>query len=135
MAASVWMKSSYTDLFNCRPSALTMPIVTVRPMPNGLPIASTTSPTLSGFLSAMVMLGRFDAVDLEHRQIGFGIAADHARVDHAAVVQHDSDFLGALDHVIVGDDIAVGAHDHAGTRGFASRVWSAAPTAMPGNMR
>src|SRR6266542_2147983 len=41
-----------------RPVALTMPIVTVCPIPNGLPSASTTSPTSSLSLSANVMNGR-----------------------------------------------------------------------------
>ena len=41
-----------------RPVALTMPIVTVCPMPNGLPSASTTSPTSILSLSANVIKGR-----------------------------------------------------------------------------
>jgi hypothetical protein len=44
-----------------RPSALTMPIVTVWPTPNGLPSASTTSPTSSWSLSASVTAGRLFA--------------------------------------------------------------------------
>jgi len=47
MAASVWMKFSNVLMPSpVRPSALTMPLVTVWPTPNGLPIASTTSPIL-----------------------------------------------------------------------------------------
>ncbi len=45
MLASVWMKSSYGPAPMVRPLALTMPIVTVWPRPNGLPMATTYSPT------------------------------------------------------------------------------------------
>ena len=48
IAASVWMKSSYGPWRISRPRAETMPAVTVPPRPNGLPIASTQSPTLLG---------------------------------------------------------------------------------------
>ncbi len=42
MEASVWMKSSYpSGLMPVRPSALTMPAVTVCCSPNGLPMATT----------------------------------------------------------------------------------------------
>src|SRR5438552_2941307 len=44
--ASVWMKSSYGPAPRKRPFALTMPAVAVWVRPNGLPIASTQSPTL-----------------------------------------------------------------------------------------
>ena len=48
IAASVWMKFSKVLMPSAlRPSALTIPEVTVWPTPNGLPIASTTSPTCS----------------------------------------------------------------------------------------
>ena len=48
IAASVWMKFSKVLMPSwLRPSALTMPLVTVWPTPNGLPIASTLSPTSS----------------------------------------------------------------------------------------
>ncbi len=47
IGASVWMKSSYGPSWMSRPRAETMPAVTVPPRPNGLPIASTQSPTRS----------------------------------------------------------------------------------------
>ena len=53
IAASVWMKSSYPPMFKPeRPSALTMPDVTVWDNPNGFPIATTKSPTRSASESA-----------------------------------------------------------------------------------
>jgi len=42
-----------------RPLALTIPIVTVCPTPNGFPIASTTSPTSTKSLSVTVIAGNF----------------------------------------------------------------------------
>src|SRR6478735_1553071 len=45
-----------------RPSALTMPMVTVCPTPNGLPIASTTSPTRVCSMRPSVMVGRLVAL-------------------------------------------------------------------------
>ena len=50
IAASVWIESSIAKSFGeviCRWSALTMPLVTVSSRPNGLPIATTPSPTAS----------------------------------------------------------------------------------------
>lgn len=48
MAASVWMKFSKLLMPSwLRPSAETMPLVTVWPTPKGLPMASTWSPTWS----------------------------------------------------------------------------------------
>ena len=48
IAASVWMKSSYSAIpMLARPTALTIPIVTLCVRPNGLPTASTNSPTSS----------------------------------------------------------------------------------------
>ena len=51
IAASVWMKSSYGPERMSRPRAETMPAVTVPPRPNGLPIATTQSPTRAVSLS------------------------------------------------------------------------------------
>ena len=45
IGASVWMKSSYGPCWMSRPRDDTMPAVTVPDRPNGLPIASTQSPT------------------------------------------------------------------------------------------
>ena len=59
MAASVWMKFSNTLMPRPeRPSAETMPEVTVWPKPKGLPIASTMSPTRSVSEEPKVVAGR-----------------------------------------------------------------------------
>ncbi len=45
-----------------RPRAEMIPLVTVWPTPNGLPIASTTSPTCSASEEPKVIAGRFSAL-------------------------------------------------------------------------
>jgi hypothetical protein len=45
IGASTWMKSSYGPAWMSRPIAETMPAVTELPRPNGLPTATTHSPT------------------------------------------------------------------------------------------
>ena len=59
-----------------RPFALMMPIVTVWPMPSGLPTASTTSPTWTASELPSASDGRLVAVDLEHGQIARLVRAD-----------------------------------------------------------
>ena len=90
-----------------------MPSVTVLPRPNGLPIASTTSPTCRLSDAANVIAGRSVRVRLQHGEIGLGIGAAHARRHAAAVGEHELDVVGALDHVVIGDHVALGRHDDA----------------------
>ena len=62
IAASVWMKFSKVLMPRpVRPRAETMPLVTVCPTPNGLPMASTTSPTRSASEEPKPIAGRFCA--------------------------------------------------------------------------
>ena len=51
---------------------------------------------------------------LEHRQIGVRIRPEHGGTRFAAVLEHDPDLVGATDQVMIGDDVSLGAHDHAG---------------------
>ncbi len=95
-----------------------MPIVTVWPTPNGSPIASTRSPTCK-----LVAVAEIDGrklftfgVDLQHRQIGAGIGEKHPRLELTLVGERDHDVLTALDHMVVGENDAIGTHDHAGTQ-------------------
>ncbi len=53
-------------------------------------------------------------VDLQHRKVGFRVAADHAGQGFAAVAQGHDNLVGAGGHVVVGEDVAFRAHDHAG---------------------
>ena len=57
-------------------------------------------------------------VDLQHREIGLGIAADDRRLRRAAVGELHLDLLAALDHVLVREDVAVLADDDAGREGL-----------------
>ena len=72
-----------------RPSAETMPAVTVPPRPKGLPTATTQSPTRG------VSVGEIDegeivlAVDLDQREIGLLVGADHLRRVGLAVIGRD----------------------------------------------
>src|SRR5690606_19682589 len=54
-------------------------------------------------------------LDLEHADIGVLVAADDLRLDDPAVEQAHRDLLGAIDHVMVGEDVAVTRHDEART--------------------
>ena len=53
-------------------------------------------------------------VDLEHGHVGVGIGADDLRLELPPVEQAHGDLLGALDHVVVGQDVAVGRDDEPG---------------------
>ena len=55
-------------------------------------------------------------VDLHDGEIGLGIGADQFASTLAPVGKRDFDFVGRLNHVIVGQDITIGADDHAGAK-------------------
>ncbi len=52
--------------------------------------------------------------DLDQRQVGLRVLTDDLRVAHLAVGEVDLDLVDAVDHVVVGDDVAVG-RDHEAT--------------------
>ena len=52
------------------------------------------------------------AFDLDHREIGERIGANHLRLEDAPVAERDLDVGGAFDDVVVGDDVAIGRDDH-----------------------
>ena len=52
-------------------------------------------------------------VDLEHGQVGIGVCANDFGPGMTAIVQNDFDFVGTLNHMVVGQDVAAGADDHA----------------------
>ena len=118
MAASVCRKSSKLPSLNPvrRPLALMMPEVTVWPTPSGLPTASTTSPTrtLSESPSGRTVI--LAASDLQNGKSLGGIAADRAWPDASCPRSLDLDVLGAIDHVVVREDVAVFRHDNAGAQ-------------------
>src|SRR6185503_672757 len=47
----------------------------------------------------------------QHREVGARIGADHARLELTLVVQLDGDLVRVVDHVRVGQHVAVGADD------------------------
>jgi len=55
-------------------------------------------------------------VKFEHREVRIRVFADDLRARLAAVGQGDVDFGGTVDDVVVGDDVALGTDDHAGTQ-------------------
>ncbi len=54
-------------------------------------------------------------LDLEHREVAVGIGAHDAGAGLAAVVERNLDLIGLLDHVVVGEDVALGPDDDPGT--------------------
>ena len=70
-----------------RLSAETMPAVTVPPRPNGLPMASTQSPTRSAVgVAEMRGLQRLRRLHLQKREVGLVVDADYFGLQFAAVV-------------------------------------------------
>ncbi len=63
-------------------------------------------------------------VDLDERDVGALIAADHARRQLALVVQPHANVRGVLDDVVVGKDVAAGVYEDAGA--LLARVAAAA---------
>ena len=53
-------------------------------------------------------------LDLEHREVGLRVAADQLGLEVTLVVGADRDLVGALDHVRVGEDVAVLRHHEPG---------------------
>ena len=113
IAASVWIASRIAvtpfGAWISRLMAETMPDVTVRSRPNGLPMATTPSPTLTSDEEPSGIGVREEAgtLDLEQRDVGRGVGADHAGLDAVVVGERDVDRARALDDVGVGDDVAV----------------------------
>ena len=54
-------------------------------------------------------------VDLDHRDIGLGVGADDLGFEFAAVGKSDADVRGAVDYVIVRENVAIGTDNDART--------------------
>ncbi len=103
-----------------------MPAVTVCASANGLPMASTQSPTcaLSELPSFTVGNAEF-GVDLDDGEVGGLVGSDYARGASEVLTvgiggELDVDLVGLFDHVVVGDDVALGIDDEAGAERFAN---------------
>ena len=90
-----------------------MPAVMVFSKPNGEPMATTHSPTRSLSGSPIFTFGRSVASILITATSRALVGADHLGLELALVGQAHGDLVGALDHVRVGDDLAVAADDEA----------------------
>ena len=51
-------------------------------------------------------------IDLDQGDVGLLVGTHHGGVKLAVVIQGDLQFLGAVDHVVVGDDVTVSADDN-----------------------
>ena len=58
-------------------------------------------------------VGQVVTLDLDDRKVGQRIGADHLGRKNPAIAHGDANVGGAIDHVVVGDDVAVGRDDHA----------------------
>ena len=111
-ATSVWMNGRYSPV--SRPLALTMPAVTVFSSPNGDPIAITHSPTRSLLESPMRTDGSPVASIFSSGHVAALVGAQQPGLELALVLQRDRDLVGAVDHVGVRQQVAVGRDDEAG---------------------
>ncbi len=140
IAASVWITWSIEYPFGActlRCSALTIPEVTVRSRPNGLPIATTGSPTSTSFESASekgierVRVG----IDIEEGEVGRGVTADERRRQRVVVREAHLDRRRVLDHVVVRDDMPLGVDHEAGSERLARRLRLVALGRRPADRR
>ena len=103
-------------------------LVTVWPTPNGSPMASTTSPTSTLLESPSVSAGKVRAVDLDDCDIGPRVRADHARLEFALVVQRHHNRRRSVYHMVIGQDVAFRADNHArAQRLFGPFTWHPGP--------
>ena len=99
-----------------RDRALTIPAVTVAWKPNGEPIAIAQSPTCSASELPIFAAGKILLVDMNDRQIGFLVDADHlGRILGGIAHELDLDARRFFHDVIVGQDVAVLVDHHAGS--------------------
>ncbi len=99
-----------------RPRAETMPAVTVPPRPNGLPTASAQSPTRPGSvgeLHEVEQLMLAEGLILSSATSVRGSVPTSSASSFFLVVEADLILVGAVDDVVVGDDIAVSRDDEA----------------------
>ena len=107
------MNGTICPFGSARCTPLITPADTLDSKPNGEPIAITHSPRLIAGLALRSSAGRFVAsILISAMSVRLSLPIDLGR-ELAAVGELDRDFGGAVDHVRVGDDVAVRAHDEA----------------------
>ena len=110
-------------------------MVSVRSRPNGLPIASTGSPTSTLLESRERERLQPALVDLQQREVGGRVLADDLGRVGLAVADLDLDGAGALDDVGVGDDVAVAGDHEAGARRGAGLALAERAVGLLGDLR
>ena len=98
-----------------RPLALTMPIVTVLPRPNGLPMATTYSPTRSASLEPSAATGRSfgGSSSLSTAMSSRSSLPTTLALELAVVGELDLHRVGVVDDVRVGDDVPLRVDEEA----------------------
>ena len=118
MQASVWIRLRYTwssESVTLRFKALTMPTDTVFSYPKALPIVITLSPIIRSAELPIANRGQGTAgVDLDQRDVHHRVLLDHPARVLGAIGQVDLDPFDAVDHVLVGQNVAALVEDHAG---------------------
>src|SRR5664279_5583373 len=125
-AASVWITSSTTRPARVgreRPSADTMPAVTLPASPSGLPNATTSCPTRSLAASPSSTGGGTAPRALRTARSDSGsrpITFDHVRADYRPVGESRLSRIGTLDHVCAGQQESICGQDAGAARAVAS---------------
>ncbi len=102
------------SLVDVAAAGATMPAVTEPPRPNGLPIASTQSPTRDLSLSPNCTAGSgLSAVTFSTAMSARVVLAEQRGLQRGVVLQDHGDLVRAVDHVVVGDDDAGRVDDEA----------------------
>ncbi len=114
-----------------RPRAETMPAVTVPPSPNGLPIASTQSPTRSASESPNGTAGSgLSGFTCNKAMSPVSSRPSTFAFSEVLSCKRHGDLVGAVDHVVVGHNEARRIDDEAGTQALHPAL--GLPAADPG---
>jgi hypothetical protein len=111
--------SSPPSTVKTRSVLLTMPSVTERDRAKGEPMAITVSPTTSRSESPKAATGSFSpgaelrGVDADHGQVRQRVFAHERRGQFSLVGERDAELASVVDHVLVGQHVAVLAEDGA----------------------
>jgi hypothetical protein len=93
-----------------------MPAVTLLSKPNGEPIATTHSPTLRTPGSPKRNRWQAGGLDLDQRDIGSLVSTNDPGLELTLVGQTNQDLVSPIDHVRIGQYIAVGTYNEARTK-------------------
>ena len=122
-----------------RERAETMPAVTEPPSPNGLPMATTQSPTLASSESPNSTKGRSPSPSSfftpQDGEVGLDVPPQHLGGAAPLVAEDDGDLVGLRDDVVVGhDDTARIDHEPGAERRHPPRRTVLVPAVVPGTL-